>query len=324
MTLLTVGDLGERGLIRRLRSSLPGLSMAGDDCAVLPPLRSPVITVDTFLEGSHFHRWWAPPGILGRRTLEATLSDLASMGADPVTVLVALELPPETSVDWLLEFYGGLLTRVTVPIAGGETVRSGLFGITLTAVGEGHDQGTLMRRSTLEPGDWIWVTGPIGRSLGAPDLLERCGGMTGDRLEPRGGGLSSSEIDQTRAFLQPEAAIDEGRLLRSKGVRCAIDISDGLLSEAAHLAAESEVDVIIELDRVPFLDAVADRPLEASSAGEDFVLLFGAREGLAPGLPGCARVGTAGGAGGDLRVLQGGVEVETAATGYDHMEVERK
>jgi len=322
--LLTAGGLGERGLIRRLRKSLPGLAMTGDDCAVLPPLRSPVITVDTFLEGSHFHRWWAPPGILGRRLLEATLSDLASMGAHPVTVLAALELPPDTSVDWLLEFYRGLLSRESVTIAGGETVRSDRFGVTLTAIGEGHDPETLMRRSGLEPGDWIWVTGPIGRSLDAPELLERCGGLSGESLEPCRSGISSTEIEQVRAFLLPEAALDTGILLRSEGVRCAIDISDGLLSEAAHLAAESGVDVIIELDRVPLLEAVAERPLEASSAGEDFVLLFGAREGYAPGLPGCTRVGTAGRPGGVLRVLAGGVEVEAATTGYDHLEVERK
>jgi thiamine-monophosphate kinase len=318
----SAGDLGERGLIRALRERFPGLSQAGDDGAVLPPLLCPVISTDTFLEGRHFHRWWAPPAVLGRRLLEAALSDLAAMGAEARWVLAALELPADLPVEWLMDFYGGLLARAEVPMAGGETVRSERLGLTLTVLGEGGDTRSLLRRSSLSPGDSLWVTGPLGRALGAPGLLERCGGLAGEDLEPTRESLSGVELAQVRAFLEPRAELAAGALLRSLGVRCAIDISDGLLSEAAHLAEESLVDVHLDLDRVPFLDAVADRPLEAAAAGEDYLLLFGAPGGVASVLPGAREVGRTGGSGGKLRVTMGGREITPAVTGYDHMEME--
>lgn len=319
----TVGDLGERGLLRALRDRFPSLSHIGDDSAVLPPLTCPVVSMDTFLEASHLHLWWAPPEVLGRRLLEAALSDLAAMGAEARWVLAALEVPPDTPVEWLIGFYRGLLARPGVPMAGGETVRSGRLGLTLTVLGEGGDPDTLLRRSSLEPADRLWVTGPLGRALGAPDLLRRCGGMKGPGLEPHLGGLSPSELHQVRLFLEPRAELEEGSLLRRLGVRCAVDISDGLLSEAAHLAEESGVEVVIDLDGIPLLDAVADRPVEAAAAGEDFRLLFGAPPGFVPPIPGVREVGWAGDAGaGKLRVLQGGREILPERIGYDHLETE--
>ena len=317
----TVGALGERGLIRLLRDLLPGLSMIGDDCAVLPAIESPVVTTDSFMEGSHFHRWWAPPEVLGRRFLEAALSDLAAMGAKAGWVFAALHLPPEMPVRWLVGFYEGLLHRAEVPVAGGETVRSGTLGLTLTAIGEGGDPGTLMRRSTLSSGDRLWVTGPIGRALNAPKLLERAEGVTGSDLVPVLEVLSTPELHQVRAFLTPEAALVRGEYLRTAGIRCAIDISDGLLSEAEHLAAESGVDVIIDLEAVPLFASVEKTPLEAASAGEDFELLFAAPAGWEPGFPGCAPVGRAGDPGGGLKVRMDGKKIEPNRTGYDHMEV---
>lgn len=317
----TVGALGERGLIRLLRDLLPGLSMTGDDCAVLPALETPIVTTDSFMEGSHFHRWWASPEVLGRRFLEATLSDLASMGAKAGWVFAAVQLPPEIPVRWLVGFYEGLLHRAEVPVAGGETVRSGTLGLTLTAIGEGGDPSTLMRRSTLRSGDRLWVTGPIGRALNAPGLLARAEGVTGDDLLPVKEVLSDIEMEQVRSFLIPKAALEHGERLRSNGVRCAIDISDGLLSEAGHLAAESGVDVIIDLEAVPLFASVSDRPLEAAAAGEDFELLFAAPAGWEPGFPGCVPVGWAGDPGGGLKVRMDGREIEPNRTGYDHMEV---
>ncbi len=318
----TVGALGERGLIRLLRKRFSGLSMAGDDSAVLPSLECPVVTTDTFLEGSHFHRWWAPSRVLGRRLLEATLSDLAAMGAEPMCIFTALQLPPDISVKWLLEFYEGLLQRTAVPIAGGETVRSNKLSLTLTAIGEGGDPQSLMRRSSLRDGDVLWVTGPLGKALDAPELLSRGGGLTGERLESAGDAYTSNELEQLRAFLCPRATLDKGYALRSSGVRCAIDISDGLLSEAGHLAAESEVSVIIDVNKVPFFRSAAGRPLLAVSAGEDFELLFGAPCEWQPECPGCVPVGRAEGSGKGLKVLMDGREIEPPSTGYDHMEVE--
>jgi thiamine-monophosphate kinase len=314
---MRVGDLGERKLLRHLRDRFPRLSMIGDDAVDLPPLSCPVVTTDSFFEGSHFYRWWCDPSILGRRLVEATLSDLAAMGASPGWMLCALACPADTDLHWLEGFYEGLLSRSDNLIAGGETVSSTVLGVTLTAIGEGQDSDQLFRRSLLAPGDRLWITGRIGRALDAPALLEACGGLHGDELLPdRPTGPDS--LEQLRAFLQPRAAFGAVRAIRGRGVRCAIDVSDGLFSEAAHLAAESGVDVAVDLDSVPFFSSVADRPVEAASSGEDFVLLFGASAGVSFEDVGFPCVGAASKGEGKLSVRLGGREVEPGTRGYDH------
>ncbi len=319
---MTLAELGEREFIATLRNVLPGMDMVGDDGAVLPSLACPVVTTDSFFEETHFHRWWAPPEVLGRRLLEATISDLAAMGAVPMWIFSAVSVVPEMEVEWLLDFYRGLSALEEVKMAGGETIRGGGFGMTLTAVGEGGDSGELFKRSALKPGDALWVGGPVGRALDAPAMLERCGGLTGEGLEPVRDMLSPVELEQVRAFIAPRAQTDLALHLKKSGVRCAIDVSDGLLSEAAHIAGESGVDVVLKLETSIFFPSVGDRPLEAAAAGEDFVLLFAADPEKDFTAEGCRRVGNARKGEGGLRVFVGDVEVETDRIGYDHMKPE--
>lgn len=316
-----ISDLGERGLIRRLRNEFPSLYSIGDDCAVLPGIRCPVVTTDSFFEGTHFHRWWAPPRILGRRLLEAALSDIAAMGARAEWVLTALSIDPDTGVDWIEDFYRGLTEREDVILAGGETVRGERLGITLTVIGEGEERETLLRRSSLHPGDNLWISGLLGRALDAPEKLEKAGGLLGEDLKPRSGLLSSTELEQLRAFLQPRAELELGIKLRKMGVRCAIDISDGLFSEAMHLSRESGVDTVLDIDESIFFDSVKDSPLSASAAGEDFVLLFGAPAGLDFASDGCSKIGRAETGNGEVTVFHNGEKVSIGTTGYDHLEV---
>jgi thiamine-monophosphate kinase len=319
MESLTVSDLGERKLIARLRESFPGLALTGDDAAALEPMRLPVVTVDTFYETTHFYLWWAPPEVLGRRLLEAALSDLAAMGAGPGWSLIALTLPERTDVQWLESLYRGFLKREDCVMAGGEIVSGERLGVTITAIGEGAGEGELMRRSALRPGDALWVTGRIGRALGAPALIEQAEQLRGPELKPTVDALDQQELEQVRAFLRPRAHFEEAALLRDRGVRCAIDISDGLLSEAGHLARESGVDVQLELEGVPFFESVADRPLAACAAGEDFVLLFGCPDSVDLSDTGFYRVGHALEGDGAVSVVRGGEPVEFLEEGYDHL-----
>jgi thiamine-monophosphate kinase len=315
---LPVGELGERKLIKRLRDAFPQLSLTGDDSAILPSLACPVVTTDSFLEGRHFYRWWCDPALLGRRLLEATLSDLAAMGAEPGWVFPALGLPRDLDVFWIEGFYGGLTSRDDCFVAGGEIVRSDVLSVTLTAVGEGNDPALLMKRSGLEQGHALWVTGRIGRALDAPMLIEKAGGFIGPDLIPASQKLDAPLLEQVRSFLKPRAAFREARYLVGRGVRAGIDISDGLVSEAAHLAAESGVDTHIDMDCVPFFESVAQRPLEASSAGEDFVLLFGAPAGEDFSGDGFSRVGDVRTGDGQIHVHSAGSEIASGSGGFDH------
>lgn len=298
----TVGELGERGLVRLLIGEL-GLDLAGDDGAVLPGIPSPVVTVDSYFEGVHFHRWWCAPETLGRRLLEATLSDLAAMGAEPLWFLAAVSLPFDMEVDWLLGFYRGLTGRPDCRLAGGETIRGDTFGITLTAIGS--LEGAPLLRSAAVPGDDLFVTGPLGRTLSSPRLLE----------DSRERALSSLEAEQVRLFLEPRARFDASRIIRAAGCRCAIDISDGLASEAAHIACESSARVCISPESVPLVPFALGRPGEAFRAGEDYELLFTAPTGSV--FPGFFRVGWIEEGEGVLLVHPDG-RTEPPGEGYDH------
>ncbi len=316
-----ISDLGERGLILRLREKFPSLHSIGDDCAVLPGIQCPVVTTDSYFEGTHFHRWWAPPRILGRRLLEAALSDIAAMGARAKWFFTALSVDPGIGVNWIEGFYQGLTEREDIILAGGETVRGERLGITLTVIGEGEEPDTILRRSSLHPGDHLWISGLLGRALDAPAKLEKVGGLSGKDLKPRSGIFSSEEHEQLKAFLQPRAELELGIELRKAGVRCAIDISDGLFSEAAHLSLESSVDTVLEIDETMFFDSVKDKPLQAAAAGEDYVLLFGAPGELDLSSLGCSRIGRAETGNGKITVFLGGDRVSINTKGYDHLEV---
>ncbi len=300
--MTTVGEIGERGLVKLLISEL-GLDLAGDDGAVLPGIPSPVVTVDSYFQGVHFQKWWCAPERLGRRLLEATLSDLAAMGAEPLWFLAAVSLPPDMEVDWLLGFYRGLTGRPDCRLAGGETIRGDTFGITLTAIGS--LEGAPLLRSAAVPGDDLFVTGPLGRTLSSPRLLE------GSRERA----LSPLEAEQVRLFLEPRARFDASRIIRAAGCRCAIDISDGLASEAAHIACESSVRVCISPESVPLVPYALGRPEEAFRAGEDYELLFTAPTGSV--FPGFFRVGWIEEGEGVLLVHPDG-RTEPPGEGYDH------
>ncbi len=312
----TLSGMGERGFIARLRSEFPALSLVGDDAAVLGGLACPVATVDSFVEGRHFLRWWCDPEVLGRRLLEATLSDLAAMGASPGQVLVSLAAPGTLEWSWLGGLYRGLQSRSDCVIAGGETVASETLVITLCAIGEGGDPERLLRRGALSAGDALWVTGPLGRALDVSARMEACGGLHGPGLEPARD-VPAEELELLRAFLEPRAQFREAGILIGRGVRCAIDISDGLLSEAAHLCGESGLGCDIELSSVPLFEAVRGCELEACAAGEDFVLLFGAPAGCDFAEYGFRRIGSCSEQEG-IRVTYEGYGIETFDSGYDH------
>ncbi len=300
-----LSDIGEHGFIRLLRKKFP-MAAAGDDAAVLSSLKTPVVTSDSFFEGTHFFRWWTEPDKLAKRLLEATLSDIAAMGGEPNCVLASVMLPPDIEVQWLLDFYEGLTSRSDCPVVGGETIKGQLFGITLTAIGECGDKKPLLR-SLVKPGDSIWVSGPVGRSLNSPELLQK----------GKINALTKLEQEQIELFFTPVARFDLLPVLRSCGVIAAIDISDGLFSECGHLARESGLKITIELEKVPQVPYSKSKPLKGCGAGEDFELLFA----LPPTAPepgnGCYKIGFAE-TGSGVEVLRFGKTEKVVLSGYDH------
>ena len=210
-----------RGLPTSARGVLHG---PGDDVAWLdgsPPL---AWTIDTMVEGVHFRRGWAPPREIGWRAATAALSDLAAARARPRGLLVSLSAP--TFDAWCDGVMAGLIAcadEFDCPVLGGDTTGSpGPAVIAITALGEAAPRPLL--RSGARPGDRVLLRGPLGAQGWATERL-----LLGDEL----------------GWPRPRPRLD---LLAALGDATAgIDVSDGLLRDASHLAKASGVD--LELDR---------------------------------------------------------------------------
>lgn len=285
---MSVRELGELGLIRRIREGATGAPVAGvpvgigDDAAVLAvtPGAALLATTDLVIEDVHFRRAWAAPVDVGWKTMSVNLSDIAAMGGVPRWALIGLAVPGDTPATDVEEFYGGMREAAAphgVAIVGGDTSQSprGWF-ISVTLLGEHAGRPRL--RSTARAGDAIAVTGTLGRSAAGLAVLE----MGAD--EARRHGLSESVIAEvTRAHLRPRARVAEGQWLgAARDVHAMLDCSDGLATDLGHICRESAVGARVALDQVPIASGaeVVARTLGrepvpwAISGGEDYELLL--------------------------------------------------
>lgn len=234
-------------------------SGVGDDAAVLriPRGDSLVASVDATVENRHFVRGWLSPREIGRRAVVAALSDLAAMAATPAGVMTSLIIPDDWR-DELAELADGIGDAVSenhTHIIGGNLSAGPELSITTTVLG--HAYGALTRGGA-RPGDRLYVTGNLG---GSGDVLFRL----------REGRDAGPHRDR---FARPVARIAEARWLAERGASAAIDISDGALADAHHLAAASGVRVVLRAADVPCVAGVA--PEAALASGEEYELLVAA------------------------------------------------
>jgi thiamine-monophosphate kinase len=246
-----------------------------DDAAVLtpPPGRELVLTTDQMLEGIHFlpHD---PPDLIARKLLRRNLSDLAAMGAAPLGYLLTTALPPATPESWLASFAHGLAQDQTIfgiKLFGGDS-SSSLSHISLTATLIGHTApGAALSRAGARPGDGIWVTGTIGDA--ALGLAARVGQLA----DPTGHLTTRSMLPDPRINL-PLAGI----------ATAAIDISDGLLQDLAHLCKAASLGATIHAAAIPTSKAAAalgpDYLESRLTGGDDYELLLAAPESQEPAL----------------------------------------
>ena len=211
----------------------------GDDGAVLsiPSNKQLVVVTDTSIEAVHFPKNTAPFDIAWK-SLAVNLSDLAAMGATPAFFSLALSLPAELNrTDWLSEFALGLKTlskRYSISLVGGDTTKSDVLSITITANGW-VDSGKAILRSNAKQGDLIFVSGNIGE-----------------------GGLGLQKIADAENFKsvvqhlnKPEPRVELGLNLVGLA-NSAIDISDGLLVDLKHILTGSGVSAKLDYDTIPF------------------------------------------------------------------------
>ena len=268
----TLADLGESALIERIarRAGLPsGVRWAlgiGDDAAILRTRADEelVFSTDALVERVHFVFGRESPRSIGRRALAVNLSDLAAMGAEPVGALLSLSAPSALSLsvfDDLIAGFVSLAERFACPLVGGNLSRAESCHLGVTVVG-GCRRGGALRRSGLRGGDRLFVTGTLGGAALARHRADRGGGPLRRVPTPR---------------------LEAGRALaRMRGTRACIDLSDGLVTDLAHLLAADGLGAEVESSALPQprgfrrgcreLGLDPDRVL--AGGGEDYELLF--------------------------------------------------
>ncbi len=316
---MTEFELIARYFTRPGRSALLG---NGDDCAIIVPSAGNAfaVTTDTLIVGRHFLPTLDPLK-LGRRVVNVNFSDLAAMGAAPRYALLSLTLPQIDQV-WVARFSDGLwsaLDEHNVELIGGNTTK-GALSVAMTAFGELPPDAAL-KRSGARVGDQLWVSGTLGDAGWAMYAL------TGGKFE--------ASPEQLAKYECPEARVSLGLALRGIATSC-IDISDGLLSEARHLATASIVSIEIDIAAIPtgLKQGHAERLSEFGqhcllSTGDAYELLFTAprerhdevaatlkRENLPGGCIGCV---TTPDAAHPVRVLDAQSRVmDIKVEGWDH------
>lgn len=249
-----------RAMLVRWGSVASGI---GGDAAELsvPDGQRLLVSTDTSVEGVHFRRDWLTPSEIGYRATAAALSDLAAVAATPLAVLLSLTLPHAwlSSVPDLADGVAEATRAARAHIVGGDTVAGDALSLTLTVLGVAAQP---LSRGAARVGGRVYVTGTLGGPLVALRAL-----LAGER----------PDAEAFRRFSHPEPRLLESRWLCQHGAVAAIDISDGLVADAGHIAALSHVRVTLALDRLPVFAGVS--PLDAASSGEEYELLVVTRPG---------------------------------------------
>ncbi len=281
---MKVSELGEFGLINLLAEMVSASQQKnfkpprqlilgiGDDAAAWRSDDSiQLATVDSLVQGVHFSLSITPWHDLGWKALAVNLSDIAAMGGVPRYALIALSLPESSEVDDVVALYRGMIElaeRFGVAIVGGDTCRAPLVSLTITVLGSAENN--IMTRSAARPGDKIAVTGHLGSAAAGMEILSK--GLT----------FAEEHVAYLRdAFSRPLPRVSEGQQLVAQGVRAAMDISDGLVSDLSHICKASKVGARVDIARLPVHPAVkagfGEKSIElALSGGEDYELLFAA------------------------------------------------
>jgi thiamine-monophosphate kinase len=235
----TISEVGEFPLIEQFRELFAQgeqvLVGPGDDAAVLRIRNGHVVvSTDVLVEGNHFRRDWASAADIGHRAAAANLSDINAMGGRAHSLTIGLAAPVDLPVQWMLDFAQGFAEEcgvVGASVVGGDLTRANLLVIAVTVLGSCTQSPVL--RSGAGPGDVLALCGRQGWAAGGLAVLGR--------------GFRSPRV-LVEAYRRAEPPYDAGPLAAEAGATSMIDVSDGLLADAGHLADESGVAIDVRRD----------------------------------------------------------------------------
>jgi thiamine-monophosphate kinase len=312
----TLQDVGEFGLIDRIvdRAAIDASALVlvgpGDDTAVVSASDGRVVvTCDVLVEGTHFRRDWSTAIEVGRKAAAASLADVAAMGAVPTSLVVGFGAPGDLPTTWAVSCAAGLreeAATVGALLVGGDVVSAPQVIISVTALGDLEGREPVLR-SGAAVGDVVAIAGRFGWAAAGLALLSR-------------GFRSPKVLVDAHRFPQPPYAA--GPAAARCGATSMIDVSDGLLADARHLADASGV--VLEIDTAgweipePMQSAAAAYNVDAKdwmlTGGDDHALLatFPTTEAVPEGFVVIGRVAL-----GDPGVVVDGL-LRDAAGGHRH------
>jgi thiamine-monophosphate kinase len=280
-------DLIAKYFSRPVRRAVLG---GGDDCALLQPTPGLqwAVSTDALVEGRHFLST-VPPDALGHKSLAVNLSDLAACGAQPVAFTLSLTLPrvDEAFLEGFAQGLYALADAHGCELVGGDTT-AGPLNIGITVFGE-VPPGQALRRGGARAGDELWVSGRLGDARLALEAFRGHVALRGEAFE-----------ELRRAMERPQPRVALGLALRGVA-SAAIDLSDGLAGDLAHVLRASGCGATLRVDDIPHgphlaACTAAQRRLCLLAGGDDYELLFtapaaahaqvreaGARAGVAVG-----------------------------------------
>jgi len=229
----TIGELGEFDLINRLTQDLRAnkhvIIGPGDDTAIVSaPDGRTLVTVDILVEDRHFRRDWSTPVDIGRKAAAASLADIAAMGGTATSLVVAFAAPADLPAAWAVQCMSGLAEEaalVGASIVGGDISAADSIVISVTALGDLRGVAPILR-SGAQVGDRIALAGRVGWSAAGLAVLSR--------------GFRSPRV-LVNAHRFPEPPYAAGPLAAKAGATSMIDVSDGLIADARHIAEASTV-----------------------------------------------------------------------------------
>lgn len=243
-------DVGEFGLISRITEGVaysPRVIIGpGDDAALVRTTDQTLVSVDVMVEGRHFRRDWSSAVDVGRRAAAASLADIAAMGGVATSVVVGLSAPADVPVSWATQCAAGLreeCARVGADVVGGDVTAAAAITLSVTALGQAD---RVVTRASAQPGDTVAVCGRLGWAAAGLAILGR--------------GFRAPKV-LVDAHRFPEIDYTAGPRAAAAGATSLIDVSDGLIADARHVAEASQVQVHLRTS-----DLVVDDPVAQAAA----------------------------------------------------------